>query len=612
MTDLIERADPARGVEADAERIRAKIDQRIGISGTTQEPARRIARPWLIGVASFAVVIALAIPFLLPQQPSVFEPKLAGFAEVPGIESVTPLASGGLQAMAVDGDTLWVVTTLQNQLQEVDAASGEIRATYPTNARVEGVVVGGGYVWLMSTENDGEVLRFDPEAGAVDATVPIGSLPGWARWFGESLWLSNEENQLLQISPEGQIVSTRPGELKGGEGLGYLWVNDPETNLISSLSEDGTLGELVIPTEPGLQTMSGAGVRQVAEAAGKLYLMDGDYPWGTNLSVFDPGSGELETFTGLTFGLMDLTEFDGYLWVTSHTDFQLIRVDPASGETVRYPLPGKVAGLGVADDSLWATLYHPGALIRTAPDELIQTAEITADDWNRFPHRLLCTGTSEDGDPTILLEPYDWLDYGSWSVIQAQLSNEGFRVCANGYVEGEATPQQRAADLEVALDAEGITGPFVLVATGDGVHASRLFADGREDVTGVVLVDPSPVGFQALFDDMVSDSGAPPWADIDATTSGALDDFGETPLSVIGQDPEAVFLSEGFVAAFGETAETLNDAWQHGLAFYASLSTESRSVVAKDTGMHMVIWDQPDLVIAEILDVIRAGTHDPT
>lgn len=111
---------------------------------------------------------------------------------------------------------------------------------------------------------------------------------------------------------------------------------------------------------------------------------------------------------------------------------------------------------------------------------------------------------------------------------------------------------------------------------------------------------------------MVSDSGAPPWADIDATTSSALDDFGETPLSVIGQDPEAVFLSEGFVAAFGETAETLNDAWQHGLAFYAGLSTESRSVVANDTGMHMVIWDQPDLVIAEILDVIRAGTNDPT
>ena len=96
-------------------------------------------------------------------------------------------------------------------------------------------------------------------------------------------------------------------------------------------------------------------------------------------------------------------------------------------------------------------LNHPGALVRVDPDDLIQSAEITADDWNGFPHRLLCTGTSENGGPTVLLESYDWLDYGSWSVIQARLSNEGYRVCANGYVEGEATPEQRAADLEEAL-----------------------------------------------------------------------------------------------------------------------------------------------------------------
>jgi hypothetical protein len=51
----------------------------------------------------------------------------------------------------------------------------------------------------------------------------------------------------------------------------------------------------------------------------------------------------------------------------------------------------------------------------------------------------------------------------------------------------------------------------------------------------------------------------------------------------------------------------LNDAWQNGLTFYAELSTDSRSMVARDTGMHMVIWDRPDLVVGEILDVIRDG-----
>jgi pimeloyl-ACP methyl ester carboxylesterase len=603
VNDLLERADPARGVEANAARLRAKIDERIGITAPVSDRSRTVARPWLIAAASFAVVILVALPFLLPQESSIYEPQLDGIADMPGIESVTPLASGGLQAMAVDGDTIWVVTMLQNSLQQVSAGTGEIVADYPIEARVEGVVAGAGYVWLMSSENGGEVLRFDPEEGTVDATVPVGGVPGWAAWFGEALWLSNDQSELLQISAEGEVLSTRPGELKGGESLGYLWVNDPETDLIASLAEDGTIGEIVIPTETGLETMSGAGVRQVAEAAGKLYLMDGDYPWGTNLSVFDPSTGELDTFTDLSFGLMDITEFEGYIWVTSHTDFLLIRVDPASGEMVRYPMPGKAAGLEVADGSLWVTLYHPGALLQVEPDELIQAAEITADNWTRFPHRLLCTGTSENGEPTVLLEPYDWLDYGSWSVIQARLSNEGYRVCANGYVEGEASPQQRAADLEEALTEDGITGPFVLVAIGDGVHATRLFADGRDDVAGVVLVDPTPIGLQEVYDDLLPDAGAPAGDDIDVATSASLDDFGDAPLTVIGGDD--LFLAEAFVNTYGaDTANALNDAWQQGLEFYAGLSTDSQSIVAEGTGMYMVIWDLPDLVVAEILGVI--------
>ena len=609
MNDLLERSDPARNAVADASRIRAKVDERIGISTPITEASHRVARPWLVAAASFAAVILVAIPLLLPGESSIYEPTLDGIAELPGIESVTPLASGGVQTMAVDGDTIWVMTALANQLQKVNVATGEIDDIYPIDAHVEGVVVGGEYVWLMSYENGGEVLRFNPEERSVDATVPIGGSPGWASWFGEALWVSSDRSELLQISADGEVLSTRPGELKGGEGLGYLWVNDPETNLISSLAEDGTMGEVVVPTETGLDTMSGAGVRQVAEAAGKLWLMDGDYPFGTNLSVFDPNTGELESVGGLTFGLLDLTEFDGFLWVSSHTDHLLMRIEPESGDVVRYPMPGKAGGLEVAGGSLWVLLNHPGALVRVNPDDLIQAAEVTADDWNRFPHRLLCTGTSAAGGPTVLLEPYDWLDYGSWSVIQARLSNEGFRVCANGYVEGEATPQKRAADFEEALSDAGISGPFVLVATGDGVHATRLFADGRDDVAGVVLVDPSPIGFQQVMDELLPDAGAPPWVDIDSGTSASLDDFGDAPLTVIGQDPEAVFLSDGAVDAYGdETAQALNNAWQDGLIFYAGLSTDSRSMVADDTGMHMVIWDLPDLVVGEILGVIQDGT----
>jgi hypothetical protein len=613
MIDLFERADPAIGVEVDGARLRAKVEERLGLTPPLQPLQAKTRRPWLIAAVSFAVVIAFAIPSILSQDtPSVFAPSLEGIADLPGVQAVVPLASGGLQAMAVDGQTIWVMTTLANVLQKVSANSGDIEATYEIDARVEGVVVGDGFVWLASPDNGGEVLRFDPAMGAVDATIPIGGSPSWAHWLGESLWISNEDSELIQISAQGAIVSTRVGELKGGEGLGYLWVNDPDTELISSLSEDGTVGEIVIPTEPGLDTMSGPGIRQVVEAGGRLFLLDGDYPWGTNLAVFDPTTGEFGPFASLTFGLLDLIEYNGYLWVTSHTDHLLIRIDPETGEQRRYPMPGKAAGLAVADGALWVTLYHPGALIRLDTNaDLLEAGEIVVDNWNGFPHRLLCTGSGNAGGPTIILEPIDWIEYGSWSVIQAMLSEEGYVVCANGYMEGEATPQQRSADLNEALTEAGIPGPYVLVAAGDGVHSTRIFADGRDDIAGVVLVDPVPIGFQDLFDELYPpDSGRPSWLDLNPAVSESLDDFGRVPLVVIGGDPEAVFLSQHFIDGEGrERAESLNGAWEDGLAFYAGLSTDSRSVVADGTGQHMVVWNQPDLVVEEVLDVLsRADT----
>ena len=89
--------------------------------------------------------------------------------------------------MDANGDTIWAMTTLQNVLQKVSAESGEIEVTYSIDARVEGVVVGASRLWLISPDDGGKVLRFDPERGAVDVTIPVGGVPGWAAWLGDSL-----------------------------------------------------------------------------------------------------------------------------------------------------------------------------------------------------------------------------------------------------------------------------------------------------------------------------------------------------------------------------------------------------------------------------------------
>lgn len=605
MMDLLGRLDPARDLVTDADRLRAKVDERLELSTQLRPRSSRRRRPWVVALGAMVAVVAFTVPLAIRfGGTSLFDSAVDGVLDFPGFDSAVPLASGGVQTMASDGDTIWVVTALQHELQKVSASSGELEAKFSIGAYVEGVVVGADKLWLMSYDNGGEVLRFDPDLGSVDLTIPIDGAPGLgATWQGNHLWVSNEMGDLFQISAEGEIVTRARGDLKGS-GLGYAWVNNPDTGLIESLDPDGFRGEVTIPTFEGLETMAGPGVRKVAEAGGYLWLLDGDFPWGTNLSRFDPVTRRLDSFGGVTFGLLDLIEFDGYLWVTSNTDHMLIRVDPVTDDLVRYPLPGKAGGLLVADGSLWLSIYQPGILARLEPEKLTEAQPVVFDNWDLYPHRLICTGDAVPGRPTIILESPDWIEYGSWSVIQAELSLQGLVVCANGYLDEPRTPQERASELAETLQTAGLAGPYVVVAAGDGVHSARLFVAGTDDVAGIVLVDPVPLGFNSRHDELLPDFGHPPWLDIDPAISVAAGDFGDTPLIVIGHDPNAGFLQGAFVASVGKSvAVSLNQTWQEGLEFYGGLSTDGAISVAPGTNMDNVVRNSSAVIVRAVLEL---------
>jgi hypothetical protein len=75
---------------------------------------------------------------------------------------------------------------------------------------------------------------------------------------------------------------------------------------------------------------------------------------------------------------------------------------------------------------------------------------------------------------------------------------------------------------------------------------------------------------------------------------------------VIGHDPEATFLSQRFSDAFGEApAQAINDYWEQGMAFYAGLSTDSRRILADGTGLEMIIWERPDLIVDAVIEVLE-------
>jgi pimeloyl-ACP methyl ester carboxylesterase len=109
---------------------------------------------------------------------------------------------------------------------------------------------------------------------------------------------------------------------------------------------------------------------------------------------------------------------------------------------------------------------------------------------------MTCEG---QGSPTVVLDAGFGATSQAWSRVQPALARRT-RVCAYdraGYGQSDPGPLPRdgaaiAKDLDEALTAAKIAGPFVMVGHSAGGLYVRLFADRRpNDVVGMVLVDTS-------------------------------------------------------------------------------------------------------------------------
>ena len=77
MIELLERADPAKDLDAERSRLRDKVDERIGISAPLRPAQSRFRRPWLIAVASFAAVMRSPFPWRSAPIPRRFLPPIS-------------------------------------------------------------------------------------------------------------------------------------------------------------------------------------------------------------------------------------------------------------------------------------------------------------------------------------------------------------------------------------------------------------------------------------------------------------------------------------------------------------------------------------------------------
>lgn len=284
---------------------------------------------------------------------------------------------------------------------------------------------------------------------------------------------------------------------------------------------------------------------------------------------------------------------------------------------------------------------------------------------------LVCMGASSKGRPTVILTAGAGGWSADWRRVQPEIARRA-RVCAwdrAGAGLSDASPAAQAVtettrDMERALTAGRVRGPYVLVAHSSGSYETLLFADRhRARLAGMVLVDPSlpdqfarfavvapiPARESARYVTLAADyargcAGAlrggdgvlpercPPanpdptlaarerdparfdtaasyWAELEASARAAINpqrSYGAVPLIVLtagrGFDMTAR-ASDTFRAQVRAQAEL----WVKGHDEIAALSTRGVNRIIPNSG-HTIQRDDPAAVIAAIGEVLDAAS----
>lgn len=263
---------------------------------------------------------------------------------------------------------------------------------------------------------------------------------------------------------------------------------------------------------------------------------------------------------------------------------------------------------------------------------------------------LNCTG---EGAPTVVLDAGLGGSSLDWALVQPELSR-ATRTCSfdragmgwSDLGQGPRSPEHIADQLDVLLDRADIDGPYVLVAHSLAGKNARVFAMRHpEDVVGLVLIDArheyvdeqttasEQQAFLAALDGQSFQYAA-------ARRLGVARLFGDLlagvpsmtaqarrEMALIGTESEALvaMVEEGRersasdellrnAPSFGDLPLVVIAAgqnmpeprWAEGQRRLATLSTSGRLVVAQGSS-HAVEWDDPELVIATVREVITAA-----
>ncbi len=139
---------------------------------------------------------------------------------------------GGIDALAVGGDGVWVADRLARTVVRIDARTGGIGDPVSFGGSIDGLAAGGEEVWVLDAVA-GTVTQIG-ESGSVGQPVRVGEDPTditvGSSASSETLWVTDGGGELYQIDPLSGAVSSKTdlgaalAAVAFDEERGSLWV----------------------------------------------------------------------------------------------------------------------------------------------------------------------------------------------------------------------------------------------------------------------------------------------------------------------------------------------------------------------------------------------------
>jgi branched-chain amino acid transport system substrate-binding protein len=284
---------------------------------------------------------------------------------------------GGPSAVATGPRWVWVASDLSHTISSVAVATRTVTHVVPLNATPNALAADGDAVWVL----DGTrrlLLKVDPTYGAVTQRFKLPRAPplpvtnqrltslSVAAGAG-ALWVTDGSSRVLRIKSESNNVKSLDvraplNDVAVGEGA--IWAVSGRDASVFQIDVQGRRVKTRIAIVNRLGTTAPFPIA-VAVGEGSVWVLNGNTQ---TVSRIDPDLAGVTATIALGIGRnsTDIAAGAGAVWVTNGGNGTLARIDSATNDVTTIPLGNSPTGVAVGGGRVWVSV-QPGFRARVLP-----------------------------------------------------------------------------------------------------------------------------------------------------------------------------------------------------------------------------------------------------